>query len=192
MKRYIGTKIIDAEPMTEQEFLASQGAGNNQENRPGYKVIYPDGYVSWSPKDVFEKAYHELLIGNEEGIGNVLPANVFPSKDCTVAVAIDPDYNGAHRYQFQNSLGFSDGEAKYDDSYQEIQFVQKNLDGSMTPGLQSEQLILAIYDRTKKLNNNFPSEQNIEMMDGLQIFLNACKQRIQDRIDRGVMGDLKK
>ena len=24
----------------------------------GYKVVYEDGYESWSPKDVFEKAYH--------------------------------------------------------------------------------------------------------------------------------------
>ena len=25
----------------------------------GYKVVYPDGYESWSPKDVFEAAYRE-------------------------------------------------------------------------------------------------------------------------------------
>ena len=24
---------------------------------PGYRVRYPDGYESWSPKDVFEEAY---------------------------------------------------------------------------------------------------------------------------------------
>lgn len=45
MKQYIGTKIIHAEPM-------------EKNGRPGYKVIYePDGYESWSPKDVFEAAY---------------------------------------------------------------------------------------------------------------------------------------
>lgn len=27
---------------------------------PGYAVKYPDGYVSWSPKETFEKAYREL------------------------------------------------------------------------------------------------------------------------------------
>ena len=31
----------------------------------GYKVRYPDGYESWSPKDVFEKAYL-LLTVNEK------------------------------------------------------------------------------------------------------------------------------
>lgn len=44
MKQYIGTKIIHAEP--------AQKAGYD-----GYFVKYPDGYTSWSPKDVFEEAY---------------------------------------------------------------------------------------------------------------------------------------
>src|SRR5208337_1449604 len=26
----------------------------------GYGVQYPDGYVSWSPKDIFESAYQEV------------------------------------------------------------------------------------------------------------------------------------
>ena len=45
MEKYIGTKIIHAEPM-------------EKDGRAGYKVVYdPDGYESWSPKDVFEDAY---------------------------------------------------------------------------------------------------------------------------------------
>jgi len=32
----------------------------DQENQHGYKVIYPDGYESWSPKEVFEVAYREV------------------------------------------------------------------------------------------------------------------------------------
>ena len=47
MKNYIGVKIVKAEPQ-------------EKDGRPGYKVLYPDGYVSWSPKDVFEKAYRIL------------------------------------------------------------------------------------------------------------------------------------
>jgi hypothetical protein len=34
--------------------------GNGQET-PGYTVQYEDGYVSWSPKDVFEKAYRPAV-----------------------------------------------------------------------------------------------------------------------------------
>ena len=44
MKRYIGTKIIHAQP--EQRI-----------GEPGYLVRYADGYESWSPKDAFEDAY---------------------------------------------------------------------------------------------------------------------------------------
>ena len=50
MERYIGTKIIEAEPM-------SRAHGDKSED--GYKVRYPDGYESWSPKDVFEEAYRK-------------------------------------------------------------------------------------------------------------------------------------
>ena len=61
MKKYIGTKIIEAVP------AIRKGGKVYEEGWPipksmdptekGYKVRYPDGYESWSPKDVFEEAY---------------------------------------------------------------------------------------------------------------------------------------
>jgi len=63
MKTYIGTKVIKAEPMTEHDFISDGGqkaVDGTRANRPGYKVVYPNGYVSWSPKDVFENAYREI------------------------------------------------------------------------------------------------------------------------------------
>ena len=62
----------------------------------------------------------------------------------------------------------------------------------MTAGLQSEQIVIALIDRTKKLNNVYPSLQNEKMIEGLQMFLDACQERVQERIERGVMGELKK
>ena len=53
MQKYIGTKIIEAEPM-------SRGQGGKAED--GYKVRYPDGYESWSPKEVFERAYLKMTV----------------------------------------------------------------------------------------------------------------------------------
>jgi hypothetical protein len=32
----------------------------SDENCPGYKVEYEDGYAFWSPKDTFEKAYRRI------------------------------------------------------------------------------------------------------------------------------------
>ena len=54
MKNYIGTKIIAAFPEVK---TATPGEGAD---KPGYAVIYPDGYRSWSPKDVFEEAYRAI------------------------------------------------------------------------------------------------------------------------------------
>ena len=64
MKTYIGTKIIEAVP------AIRKGGRVYEEGQPtpksmdpveeGYKVRYPDGYESFSPKAVFEKAYLEL------------------------------------------------------------------------------------------------------------------------------------
>ena len=52
MQKYIGTKIIEAEPCKAWKDTKLHKAGED-----GYKVRYPDGYESWSPKDVFEEAY---------------------------------------------------------------------------------------------------------------------------------------
>ena len=62
MKTYIGTKIIEAKPMTRGDYNVFRGwkipEDENPEDR-GYLVKYPDGYISWSPKEVFEEAYRE-------------------------------------------------------------------------------------------------------------------------------------
>lgn len=55
MKEYIGCKVIQAESCKAWKDMGEHKAGEK-----GYKVIYPDGYISWSPKDVFEKAYIEV------------------------------------------------------------------------------------------------------------------------------------
>lgn len=55
MKKYIGVKIIEAEPA-----LSPTAMGDHPEGAEGYKVKYEDGYISWSPKDVFEKAYRPV------------------------------------------------------------------------------------------------------------------------------------
>ena len=62
MKKYIGVKIIEAEPMTDHEIARAidRPYHTGTEPQEGYRVVYPDGYVSWSPKDVFEKAYRPI------------------------------------------------------------------------------------------------------------------------------------
>lgn len=60
MKKFIGTNVIMAEPMTMTE--AQKVLGRNLTSKgvygeEGYLVVYEDGYLSWSPKGIFDKTY---------------------------------------------------------------------------------------------------------------------------------------
>lgn len=68
LKTFIGVKMIQAKPMNYHQFLSeiknvNEAVAKHEvygEDKGGYLVVYPDGYKSWSPKDVFEKAYFQL------------------------------------------------------------------------------------------------------------------------------------
>lgn len=128
---------------------------------------------------------------NKNSMFKKLDYQVFPSEEKTICVVDDPVYGGAHCYAIQHSEGFSDGKAKYVPVETRIQFVQKNDDGSVINGVQSEQLAYILLDRAIKLNNRFPSPQNEKQSAGLRMFLEGCEERVRDRMNRGVMGDLK-
>lgn len=79
MQQYIGGKAINAVPMTRLEYNNFRGwelPSNENGKDLGYLVEYIDcgkantseykGYVSWSPEDVFNKAY-QLTIGMSFG-----------------------------------------------------------------------------------------------------------------------------
>lgn len=79
MKKYIGTKQVEAEPMSKGEAyekgLLKAGVVPSEEEKDnaGYHVKYADGYESWSPAEPFEKAYKvaetfkdRLIIEREE------------------------------------------------------------------------------------------------------------------------------
>ena len=61
MEKFIGTKIIEAEPAYRVDGKTVQPTTwpvpEGAKAEEGYAVRYPDGYMSWSPKDVFEEAY---------------------------------------------------------------------------------------------------------------------------------------
>lgn len=65
MKQYIGTKLIQAEPAYRIDgkiYLKSGPVPRVMNREDGYKVVYQDGYESWSPKDVFEAAYLPVTV----------------------------------------------------------------------------------------------------------------------------------
>lgn len=72
MTPYIGVKLINAKPMTRAEYNAFRGWTMPADENPddaGFLVEYTDGgrgntdlyagYVSWSPADVFARAYRQ-------------------------------------------------------------------------------------------------------------------------------------
>ena len=63
MKKYIGCRMFEVEPMTRGDYNAYRGWNVPADENPldeGYLTKDPDGHVSWLPKNTFEKAYMKL------------------------------------------------------------------------------------------------------------------------------------
>lgn len=63
LEKYIGTKQIEAIPMTRGVYYGYRGwvlLDNENPEDEGYLVKYKDEYVSWSPKEPFEEAYSKV------------------------------------------------------------------------------------------------------------------------------------
>lgn len=69
MKKYIGTKLIEAEKAYRVDgkvvTLAENRVPCGSEVERGYKVRYADGYESFSPAEVFERAYLPLEVNGK-------------------------------------------------------------------------------------------------------------------------------
>ena len=65
MKEYLGVKLIEAEPC---KGINGKCVEEGVKYLPtsifeeGYKVVYEGGYISWSPKDVFEASYKTIKL----------------------------------------------------------------------------------------------------------------------------------
>lgn len=103
MQHFIGTKMIQAKPMTLGDYNSYRGwkiPENENPDTKGYLVKYPDGYESWSPKVIFEKAYlpmtvNERLRTDKPSIGQQMVDDFIVSTEvqtmgekCTVVRAV--------------------------------------------------------------------------------------------------------
>ena len=59
MKNYTSVKQVKAEPCKAWKVM-----GENKIGDDGYKIYYPDGYISWTPEAVFKKSYLEMMEEN--------------------------------------------------------------------------------------------------------------------------------
>ena len=69
MKKYVGIKQVQAEPMDLGEFIKKHGRNPyngdpcmHSNNEHGYLVKYEDGYESWSPKEIFDESHIDYEI----------------------------------------------------------------------------------------------------------------------------------
>ena len=122
-----------------------------------------------------------------------LEETVFPSETQSIVAMADGEYGtGAHDYLIRKSLGFKDGQAVYSKSFTPISFVKKLAGGKEIAGVQSEQLLIMLKDRHEKLNAKYPSEFHEKFIAGLNMALEAQRERVESRMGRGVMGKLEK
>lgn len=57
MVSYDCHKTVKASPMSKLEYAKLMKNPEPYEDEPGYIVMYEDGYISWSPKEAFDKGY---------------------------------------------------------------------------------------------------------------------------------------
>ena len=200
LKTFVGTKTIKAIPMNRKAYNKYRGWKNQTNEKTdleGYLVEYPDsesnhkdhrGYISWSPKEVFEKSYK--CIEDKKPLTTLQVGAKIPN----VFVIPDNDYGGAHDYIALACEGWdSENEcSKFTERVIPVSFCKKEQDGTMVGGLQTEQLLLILIDRQIKLNDKFPCDENIEAIRCLKEALDWQQERVRARVSRGVMGQLKK
>lgn len=103
MKQFIGTKMVHAKPMTRGDYCVYRGwpmPADEKWEDEGYLVVYaPDGYESWSPKEVFEEAYRETdgmnfgLALEACKMGERIARKGWNGKNMYVFLAHEPDFN---------------------------------------------------------------------------------------------------
>lgn len=117
MKKYIGTKHIEAEPMTmgeayEKNLLQAGRVPNESEkDNAGYHVKYEGGYESWSPAEPFEKAYEvadtpldRMIIEGKEladrikKLTSFISGNKFKELDSATRAMLTSQYESMREY----------------------------------------------------------------------------------------------
>ncbi len=178
MKTYIGTKVIDAEPMTRGEYNKFSGwqiPADENPNDEGYRVIYPDGYVSWSPKEVFENAYREI------GELDELKMPLLTTKYTKVFAESDFSHNAPHKYFVAEA---ADGRGLCYIHFQEGPIKEAGVNG-----VCNEDLINMVIDRLEHFQKSeFKCRENAMAITKLEEALLWLRKRTMQREARGVEG----
>ena len=120
MTNYIGTKKIKAMPMTKIAYNQLRGwetPENEDKTEMGYLVEYLnsvpnhaefEGYISWSPKDVFEEAYSKYESLDFGKAISLLKEGLKLVRRCNSITGLGID-NSIRLYSKNNTIVWSDG-----------------------------------------------------------------------------------
>lgn len=181
MKRYIGMKVVHAEPMNRIEYCTKRGWDVPKDENPydeGYLIKYPDGYISWSPKDVFEGAYkkadgvapyyHDLLTSNYT---RVLHEKEF-------------NFNAPHHFEV-----WADRGQRVPYLVGSINFQEGPIKENGVNGVCNEDLIAMLICRLEHFQSSpYSSRENQIVITKLEEALLWLRKRTIGRENRGVEG----
>lgn len=181
MERYIGTKVIMAEPMTRGAYNKHRGwtipANENPEDE-GYLVQYEDQYISWSPKDTFEASYHKT------GSLVDLKHDLLTNKYTRVLHERDFNYNAPHHFEVYADQGQP---APY--LVGTVHFQEGPIKEAGVNGVCNEDLIAMIITRLEHFNQSeFRCRENSMAITKLEEALLWLRKRTMGREQRGVEG----
>lgn len=181
MERYIGTKVITAKPMNRGEYNKFRGWDIPADENPldeGYLVKYEDGYISWSPKSTFEKAYRKV------GFLTDLKHDLLTSKYTRVLHEKEFNFNAPHNFEV------------YADAGQPVPYLVGNVhfqEGAIKEhgvnGVNNEDLIAMVICRLEHFNQtDFRCKENSMAITKLEEALLWLRKRTMGREQRGVEG----
>lgn len=116
MKKYIGTKHVEAEPMTmaeayEKGLIVPDFTDESEEDKAGYHVKNEDGYESWLPAESFEKAYkvaetpldrmaieEDELVNRLEKLNGFINGEKFEELDAVTRAILTAQYESMAEY----------------------------------------------------------------------------------------------
>jgi hypothetical protein len=131
MKKYLGVKIIQAKPQQREKWMSNKYEDRDDHSLiDGYKVVYEDGYVSWSPKEVFEKAYKEVLRDANDKLG----------------LLVDPNTSEWEIIGHVAKIGVQIEEQKQSQSKEDFDIIKSCLDQAKVYGLEIEVIHQALQE----------------------------------------------
>jgi hypothetical protein len=181
MNIYIGTKMIEAEPMTRGEYNIFKGwtiPENENPNDEGYKVKYSGNYISWCPKQTFESAYKKMNI--ETGLDLKTLTHDLITTDNTFIEHDKNTFNSPHNYIIRGI----EGNLLCGIHFQEGPVKEKGLNG-----IFMEDLIAICINRIDEFQRSeFMCRENEKARTKLEESLMWLRKRTLNRQKRGIQG----